>query len=435
MSVNDPFFDAWVREMLRGAEARPPEHLWDVIRRDSRFYVVRERHKYLLVLLLLLLVTGSLAWWGIHPLVRDTRNVSKVAAASRDMSTPRMPDTRPVISGHRAAMAEALRITPENAMPAMAAHATPETAAAVDGPKITLNTTAPAGDASPTAIDAIPAADLKHTPLGPALSLSPEGDPLKSNARPLLSVKRRNHTYIELYAGPDHATHYITAANTQYKEYVQQTKGAVMPYPSFSLGVNVDLPLFGDNWRLRTGLHYFQINEQLHYYNPAATKTVNQITTRSVVQPSGQIVLVSDTAQVTYKGTYVKQSLNAYRGIDIPLIISRTLIGNPQFQLDGSVGTFVNLAAWYTGDILDTTNEPAALHRGADRGTATWKKNIGASLYGSLSIRDRLTNRIQISLEPYIRYELGPINQEVGVYKERFVTTGLALGLRYALGR
>src|SRR6201999_1937633 len=83
MSVNDPFFDAWVRDMLRQAEAHPPEHLWDAIRRDSRFYLVSERRKYLVVLLLLLLVTGSLAWWAIHPLVRHADETTPVAVVAK----------------------------------------------------------------------------------------------------------------------------------------------------------------------------------------------------------------------------------------------------------------------------------------------------------------------------------------------------------------
>lgn len=477
MSLNDPFFDAWVRDMLRQAEARPPEHLWDAIRRDSSFYVVKERHKYLLVLLLLLLVTGSLAWWGIHPLVRETDDLNRVAVAKREASAPA---GRPVLSGHRAAMEEG-RLTPpdgaragangamsergtmpaDGAMPskgalvangaapvggaasavgamstsgAMAVDATAATNDAVNSAAAPPTSDATQLSNATLASDALPAG-LKPAPVGSVLALNPETSPLRSNARPILSLQHKKHTYLELYAGPDHSTHYITAANPQYKNFVQQTKGSVTPYPSFSMGVNVDLPLFSDYWRIRTGLHFFQINEQLHYYNPSATKTVNQVTTRSVTQPSGQVVLVSDTTHVTYKGTYVKQSLNAYRGVDVPVIVSRVLVGNPQFQLEGSAGTLLNLASWYTGDILDTTGEPAALHRGAAHTASTWKKNIGASLYGSLSIHDQLTSRIQISLEPYIRYELGTINQDVTVYKERFVTTGLALGLRYALGR
>lgn len=466
MSLNDPFFDAWVRDMLRQAEARPPEHLWDAIRRDSRFYFVKERHKYLLVLLLLLLVTGSLAWWGIHPLVHEPNDINRVAVAGKEAAAPA---GRPVLSGHRAAMEEG-RMAPQSgaqagasgaasAVGAMSASGTmpsngalaangaasangamsagnamPSNGGAIAMDVASAGNGAVNGAAAPPASDAIPA-DLKPTPVGSALTLNPETSPLQSNARPILSLQRKKHTYLELYAGPDHSTHYITAAGPQYKNFVQQTKGSVMPYPSFSMGVNVDIPLFSDNWRLRTGLHFFQINEQLHYYNPSATKTVNQVTTRSVTQPSGQVVLVNDTTSVTYKGTYVKQSLNAYRGVDVPVIVSRTLVGNPQFQLDGSAGALLNLASWYTGDILDTTGEPAKLHRGATHTASTWKKNIGASLYGSLSVHDQLTGRIQISLEPYIRYELGTINQDVTVYKERFVTTGLALGLRYALGR
>jgi hypothetical protein len=461
MSPNDPFFDAWVRDKLRHAETRTPDHLWDAIRKGSFYYIIADRNKYLLILLFLLLTTGGIAYWGFHPTTAPgaltARSVGGAAspvpgtpastfpgptlqtpptgvpATPKATSTADVRSTRDAVTSTADALATRDAATPDISTPDAAAPGK-ETPGEM---MLAAATPAAAALAAP--------ADL--TPVAPPLSLAGNGEdmaiPFRATAlekaplanTPVLHLRERRHTYIELYAGPDHITHYITASSPAYTAFVQQAKSTEMSYPSFSLGVRLDLPLWTDRWRFKTGIHYAQINEQLHYFNPSVTKTVFQVTTRSVVQPSGAVLQVLDTTTISYKGQYLKQSLNAYRQIDIPVILSYTLLHTPQFELGGSGGAFFNVVSWYGGDILDTTGMPTAIKSGQGHGAANWKKQVGASLYGSLSLRDQLTPRVRVTLEPYLRYDLQNVNRAVNIYRERFVSTGLSLGLQYAIGR
>jgi hypothetical protein len=469
MSLNDPFFDAWVRDKLQHAEARPPDHLWDAIRRGSYFYIVADRSRYFLVVLLLLLVTGGIAYWAFHPITPPAADTIALQRSGRVMpgvvtgeaahsnagagavrSLASAEVTRSPANPDASSNAVAEAITTTFATPAET-DATAASENSLDHAPATAGSAAPPAETAPTPADIVPtqkdgdlaipfmmnaaaldAAAIHHTPTrGNALTANAATAP----AAPTVLLRERRHTYLEVYAGPDHNTHYITAADPAYKYYVHQARSMEMGYPSFSFGVRADMPLWSNNWRLKLGVHYAQINEQLNYFNPSATKTVSQITMRSLVQPSGAVILVADTTSVNVKGQYVKQSLNAYRQIDIPVIASYTFLHTQQFQMAGSAGAFFNVVSWYNGDILDTTFMPAALHGGTDNTASTWKKHLGASLYGSLSLRNQLTSRIQASLEPYLRYELGTVNKDVQVYKEHFVTTGIAIGLEFALGK
>lgn len=480
MSLNDPFFDAWVRDKLQHAEARPPDHLWDAIRKGSHYYIVADRNRYFLIVLLLFLVTGGIAYWAFHPITpptpasaalsRSDRTIPSAAAladvhtpasaqgasstrgavSTDDASTNDASSTRGDASTHNALIAHDAANTSDDVRvhAATGTDATSAIASAPENPLASAGPLTPAGLLAPAAKDADLAVPFRITGapasaemtvaavMTDATTVSATANPdAATTAAPTILLRPRRHTYLEVYAGPDHNTHYITASNPVYKPYVQEVKGMEMGYPSFSLGLRLDMPLWTDNWRLRLGVHYAQINEQLHYFNPSVVKTVSQVTMRSVVQPSGAVVQVADTTSVSYKGQYVKQSLNAYRQIDLPVLASYTFLHARQFQMAGTAGAFFNISSWYNGDILDTTYLPSALHGGSGNAASTWKNHLAASLYGSLSLRNQLTSHIQVSLEPYLRYELGTVNKDVQVYKERFVTSGIAIGLEFALGR
>ncbi|TDX01039.1 hypothetical protein [Dinghuibacter silviterrae] len=461
MSHNDPFFDAWVRDKLRHAEARTPDHLWDAIRRGSLYYIVVDRNKYFLVLLLLLLTTGGIAYWGFHasaPRGGEAGKNAAVGARGADVAASgRSAAGTGIADASRTGVAAPAVTPPPDANVASQAEpltavslASGVSAATFPGPTLETRQSAETDAAANRPLEADPAASLQPQTRQGSLTLSGKGEDLSIPFRtgalapkqttaslataPLVHLRERRHTYIECYAGADHVNHYITASSPAYASYVQQAKSMEMSYPSFSVGLRLDLPLWTDRWRFQTGVHYAQINEHLHYFNPSYTKTVFQVTTRSVVGPSGNVVQVMDTTSVTYKGQYLKQSLNAYRRIDIPVVLSYTLVHTPQFELGGSGGAFFNVVSWYGGDIVDTTGLPTALHSGHGQGVSNWKKQMGASLYGSLSLRDQLSSRVRVSLEPYLRYDLNTINKDVNVYKERFVATGLSLGLQYAIG-
>ena len=491
MSGTDPFFDAWVRDKLLHTEARTPEHLWEKIRKRSRHYVIMERNKYLLILLLLLGSTAGTGYWIFRPTLQSGLTGEKMAAAPTSAMTPGAMTSGTIASGAMTSgtmssgtiasgamtsgtPASAAASTPammsHEMTPAMSSDVSANTAmvpgnrkadgGAAYGDPTNENATAATNrlstDAPPTegpTIDA-PAStyDLANASANDNLRddlqaiapfpLTPAPPRITADARTsvaptstLIRVRPANHAYFEAYAGPDHVNHYITSSGHAYNGFVTQMRGAIQSFPSFSIGARVDLPVVRDNWRLQLGLHYAQINEKMTYSNFNATKAVTQVSTRSITQPGGGTMVLRDTSTVLVKGQIFKQSLNAYRMFDIPVLISHTVIKTGQVQVNGSVGALFNVTSWYNGDVLDTTGLPVSIDTKTTQGTGAWKKHIGTSLYGSLSLYDQIFSRVQATFEPYLRYDLTPINRDLSVYKERFVTTGLMLGIRYQLGK
>jgi hypothetical protein len=465
MSPNDPFFDEWVRDKLGRMEARSPDHLWNSIRDTSRFYFIVDRNKYLLVLLLLIGATGGIGYWAFHPpdahparlvsVQRVARGVNPAGSggAARKAATNAaraMNATNAAIAANATSALAGGNSVSTYARESSAAVAAASVNADVREPSTNLGTVEPSTNAdaveppTPGAAWTL-AANAGATKASDIVPSFPTRDNMTlasavtgSTAwKPILRTKK--HIYLEAYAGPDHVAHYISASSSQYISYVKQVRHAETSYPSFSTGVKVDIPIFGDDWRMQLGIRYAQINERLNFFNANATQTIAQISTRRVVESVGDTVLVKDTSQVTTKAPYAKHSLNTYRSIDLPVIFSYTLIHAQQLQLRASAGALFNIASWYRGDIEDTNYLPVTLHvkdpGSGSAESAQWKKSIGTSLYGSMTLYYALAPKIQIGFEPYLRYELSTINKDISVYKERFVTTGLMLSIRYQLGR
>jgi hypothetical protein len=432
MSLDDPYFDDWVRDKINQLEAKTPDHLWDAIRNSSRFYIIVDRNKYLLALLVLLISTGTVGYWAFHPKQVPSNTIASIQkpAGSPSIRTSAVtlstqpPAGSPSVKTDAGAHAQT-RVTGVPVATGPDDHAAPESAdvfaialaAAQPGRTQPIGTASiagepaqtSAGEPAETSSKTLNAVTLETTllakpPTG-ASPAKPSGIALSASTR----ETSRRKIYWEAFAGPDHVVHYIKASSTQYEGYVRQVKATESSYPSFSLGLKADLPMLGENWRMQVGLRFSQINEELNYTYIQGNKTT------------------------------VKYSFNTYRGIDLPILTSYTLVHSQQLEFRVSGGALFNLASWFRGDVLDTNLQPMALHIKDDtKGTPqskVWKNSLGTSLYTSVTLYDQVVPKVQVGIEPYLRYELSPVNRAVSIYTERFVTTGLMFNIRFQLGQ
>ncbi len=432
MSLNDPYFDDWVRDKINQLEAKTPDHLWDSIRNSSRFYIIVDRNKYLLTLLVLLMVTATVGYWAFHPKAPHPSGIASTRVgdpvipapeASRKSTTPLGGSTPPLGSPaspyERSATPLGGPASPHGSSPNESAVGNNTTASAVASNSVGLS---PAvgkeivGVPSTSELEVISDKGLSVTAQEPNTTLLSKpslGPALNKSAAIIIPARIRESSkrkiYWEAFAGPDHVVHYIKATSTQYEGYVRQVKATESSYPSFSMGLKADLPLLGENWRMQAGLRFSQINEELNYTYVQGNKTT------------------------------LKYSFNTYRGLDLPILTSYTLIHSQQLEFKVSGGALFNLASWFRGDVLDTNYQPMALHiKDESKGTPqsnVWKNSIGTSLYSSVTLYDQVFPKVQVGIEPYLRYELSPVNRAVSVYTERFVTTGLMFNIRFQLGQ
>ena len=192
--------------------------------------------------------------------------------------------------------------------------------------------------------------------------------------------------------------------------------------------LNLDFSInyaFHDNWQLRIGLGYTQINTSFAYdYTTTKTDSIEGLqmlifnvdnTVDSIYGPIG-----------SYETTQRQLEIyNSFRQIELPILANyETRWGDLSLILEA--GARFRLNRTWEGQIIGNDGEVVSLEDQA------WYRNgLGVSLQASLQFGYALNNQLQARLGGTLRYSpTNFTNEEVG-FDERYQLTGLQLGLRY----
>jgi opacity protein-like surface antigen len=240
---------------------------------------------------------------------------------------------------------------------------------------------------------------------------------------------QRNDWFLEIYVSPDYNIKTL-AANGLSSLYLQKKDSTEHMRLGYTIGARISKNV-GDHFMLKAGLQYSQINEHFSQRKENETKTVTVIVSRTIVRPQGDTTF-KDTTSVTQIGYAVKSSRNHYSNIEIPLSIGYEF-GHEKdlWKVAVNGGAIFNITSWYTGETIDTALNVVSISdtKGSN---GFYKKDIGLSLFGSLSLIRNINNKLDVFAEPYFRYSLSNLKSNIG-YSQRFNTFGLMLGVRMKL--
>ncbi len=234
---------------------------------------------------------------------------------------------------------------------------------------------------------------------------------------------------MEVFASPDYAFKSVSNINAS-TQYLNSKDSSEQMQVGYSAGIRLVKPL-NDHFLLKTGIQYSQINQKFVYRNENEIKVTTVITARTIIRSPGDTVLVSDTSVLQTIGYSVKNVKNRYRSIDIPLTLGYEF-GNDDLRVGINAGVIFNISSWYQGELLDTAYQPVSISKASN---SLFKTNIGMGLYSSLSIQKRISENTHLFFEPYFRYNLKNMTNDLSPYTQRFQVGGLAIGLRFNLNR
>ncbi len=248
------------------------------------------------------------------------------------------------------------------------------------------------------------------------------------------NIKGRSSSFntdwgIELYASPDYALKYVSNISAP-QQYLDKKDSSEQMQISYTAGFRLIKPL-NDNFLLKAGFQYSQLNQKFSYRNENEIKTTTVITARTIIRSAGDTILVSDTSVLRQIGYSVNTVHNQFRSIDIPITLGYQF-GNDDLKFGINAGVVFNLSSWYQGEILDTTYASVPMNKVSN---ALYKTNIGMGLYSSISLIKRINDNTHLFFEPYFRYNLSNMTNNVSPYNQRFHIGGLSVGLRFDLNR
>ncbi|XVJ65572.1 MAG: hypothetical protein HEQ40_05180 [Lacibacter sp.] len=265
----------------------------------------------------------------------------------------------------------------------------------------------------------------------PILKLGAIALPQNKPSCPTINGPRRRDLYLEFYIAPDYNVRSINASNTS-PSYLAERKNTEDYRTSYSTGVRLVKNL-GEKTLIKTGVNYSQINERLKLVTENSRQLTQIITIRTVVRSPGDTLFIRDTMYYEQTGTRYRTTYNRYRFIDLPVIFSYEF-GNPELMHFAiNAGPVFNITSMYSGEVLDSAYKPVRISTASGSNANHWRSNIGIGMFASVSIYKRLNDRVHLFGEPYMRYNFNPVTQSTNYVKQRYIITGMQLGIRYNL--
>jgi opacity protein-like surface antigen len=226
-----------------------------------------------------------------------------------------------------------------------------------------------------------------------------------------------NKKYIEVYGGPDYV---FKSYEDTGNYYIEKRKERTSINYAFSAGMRYT-KVFSNGMSFKTGINYSKIKE--HFVSKDGA-IINRVITTNANGDTVSNYLVS-TPQF-------KKSKNVYHFVDIPVQIGYEL-GNGRFHANISAGVMVNIASKQKGNTIDRAGNTIDISSEKSDNEFSYKKTAGVSFLGSASVYYKISDRMHILAEPYLRYSLSNFTKPEETFKQKFHTAGVRLGVRMDL--
>lgn len=228
---------------------------------------------------------------------------------------------------------------------------------------------------------------------------------------------------VDFMVSPDLVSRELQAVSPQYEEYAAARNTTEHFRYGFSAGVRFST-IAPSGLAVRSGLNYSQINEQFSYRNDQEER----VTITTEYGPGGQVI-GTDTV-VDYFSTR-RTVNNRYTTIDIPLIFGYEFKAGNHFGVAINGGTFINMLFTQQGEFLSpATFEPVQFSGDTPDTYHAYRNRLGLAFYGSVGLTYRITDDLDLLVEPHIKWRPQSITAPGYVLQQRFFTSGLFLGLR-----
>ena len=226
-------------------------------------------------------------------------------------------------------------------------------------------------------------------------------------------IETRPGFHLELYVSPDFAVRSFSSADSELDNYIARRDVSESAFLSFSAGFRISYTT-KSGIAFKTGVNYSQINEIFDYRNPDSL----QIT--RVLNEAGEILEESETYGLGEIRTH-----NAYRSLDIPLLVALEMPFNDKFSVGLNTGVFVNLLFSQKGSFLNQELNPVSISG------SNYKSSLGLSFTGSIALHFYLSPRVDFMIEPNLRYYSQSFTSNSYPISQEYLKLGLLTGIRY----
>ncbi|MCR9287016.1 MAG: hypothetical protein NXI23_06450 [Bacteroidetes bacterium] len=248
--------------------------------------------------------------------------------------------------------------------------------------------------------------------------LKRKGDPEKGCPR--IEKGKRYNTYLDILIGPDYAIRNLRSKSPDDVNYLKARETTESYRYAYSGGLRLSF-LNRKGLALRTGLMYSQIAEKFEHNIGNA----QQINIEPIPQADGTILY--DTTVVF--GDRFITSFNRLHQLDIPIIVGYE-VHYGKWAYGVNAGVNFNILFKQKGDFLAPDLTPQTFTSGDSEAFPAFRKNLGISFYGSISMNYEINENLYFLFEPQFRYYQNSFSRSDYILDQQYFSVGVLTGLR-----
>lgn len=225
--------------------------------------------------------------------------------------------------------------------------------------------------------------------------------------------------YVDAVVSPDLSFRTLSTQDSEMQTYKEMREESESYYWAGSAGLRLSV-VTNSGFAVRTGLMYAQMTERFKYENLNSEIT----TIERIKDMNGNII---DSIITVQQGQRYIEHSNHYHMFDIPLIFGYEL-ETQKLVFNFNAGAYFNVFFKSKGRMLSSDLNPIPINN-----TSVFRKNLGLSYFASMGINYKFNKKIQLVLEPQIRYYPKSFTREDYAISQKYVTFGIFTGLRFRL--
>lgn len=231
--------------------------------------------------------------------------------------------------------------------------------------------------------------------------------------------------YLDLLYSPNYSLRFLSTKDPEYIGYKKAREKTEDYYYAYSAGLRLGL-VAESGFSLRVGFTYSRLTE---IFNHLDKNTVQEITIWEI-DPITLDTTGSHTETVAGE-LYIKH-YNTHTSFGLPVYLGYQTDGE-DWVISANVGAQYNFQYKTEGRFLGTNLKPANYTIRENDPDKAFKDQIGIELLASFGVGYKITDGMQIVLEPNLRYTLNNISTPANPVEQKYLTMGIWAGLRFKL--
>ncbi len=228
-------------------------------------------------------------------------------------------------------------------------------------------------------------------------------------------TKGNNRIYFDILAGGDYAARALSAKGDEANNYLALRNQTETVEPSWIVGARASL-VTPSGISVRSGIYYSQIHERFDYSGRQTIITIDTVNGMPRID--------------TVTGTLIQTTYNKLKTLDIPFLLGYEMQLD-KWTLSANAGFALNLRFRQRGFFLNPNGQVVNFSSGATTPYPSFKSNAGISLLANISLAYKLSDKLELLLEPNIRIRPNSLTNEAYPLEQKYQNYGLMTGLRF----